>query len=54
MNMKAFEQKQGSETLMILRVGNSLVNLQNPQLFSVICGKLVTILKFVIKNVRTI
>ena len=39
---------------MILRVGKSLVNLRNPQLFSVICGKLVTILKLVTKNGRTI
>ena len=59
MTMKAFEQKQPSEKLrsgtsMILRVGKSLVNLQNPQLFSVICGKLVTILKLVNKNGRTI
>ena len=58
MNMKAFEQKQASEnlrsgTLMILRVGKCLVNLQNPQLFSVICGELVTILKLVTKNGRT-
>ena len=48
MTMKAFEQEQAFEKLrsgtsMILRVGKSLVNLQNPQLFSVICGKLVTI-----------
>ena len=59
MTMKAFEQKQASEKLrsgtsMILRVGRSLVNLQNPQLFSAICGKLVTILKLVTKNGRTI
>ena len=59
MTMKAFEQKQASEKLMsgtsmILRVGKSVVNLQNPQLFSVICGKLVTILKLVTKNGRTI
>ena len=59
MNMKALEQKQASQklrsgTLMILRVGKSLVNLQNPQLLSVIRGKLVTILKLVIKNGRTI
>ena len=59
MTMKAFEQKQASEKLrsgtsMILRVGKSLVNLQNPQLFSVVCGKLVTILKLVTKNRRTI
>ena len=59
MTMKAFEQKQASEKLrsgtsMILRVGKSLVNLQNPQLFSVICDKLVTILKLVTKNGRTI
>ena len=54
MNMKAFKQTQASEkirsgTSMILRVGKSLVNLQNPQLFSVICVKLVTILKLVTK-----
>ena len=59
MTMKAFEQKQASEKLrsgtsMILRVGKSLINLQNPSLFSVICGKLVTILKLVTKNARTI
>ena len=59
MTMKAFKQKQASEkfrsgTSMILRVGKSLANLQNPQLFSVICGKLVTILKLVTKNGRTI
>ena len=59
MTMKAFEQKQASEKLrsgtsMILRVGKSLANLQNPKLFSVICGKLVTILKLVTKNGRTI
>ena len=59
MTMKTFEQKQASEKLrsgtsMILRVGKSLVNLQNPHLFSVICGKLVTILKLVTKNGRTI
>ena len=58
MTMKAFEQKQASESRsgssMILRVGKSLVNPQNPQLFSVICGKLVTILKLVTKNGRTI
>ena len=36
--------KLRSGTLMILMVGKSFVKLQNPQLFSVICGKLVTIL----------
>ena len=59
MNMKAFEQselliKLRSGTSMILRVGKSLINLQNPQILSVICGKLVTILKLVTKNGRTI
>ena len=39
---------------MILRVGKSLVTLQNPQLFSVVCGKLVTTLELVTKNGRTI
>ena len=47
-------KKLRSRTSMILRVGKSLVNLQSPQLFSVICGELVTILKLVTKNGRTI
>ena len=60
MTMKAFiEQKQASDKIKVWNFNDpedwkSLVNLQNPQLFSVICGKLVTILKLVTKNGRTI
>ena len=59
MNMKAFEQKQASDKIKVWNFNDpegwkSLINLQNPQLLSVICGKLVTILKLVTKNGRTI
>ena len=57
MNMKDFEQKQASERIKVW-------NFNDPEgwekfskltefSFSVICGKLVTILKLVIKNGRT-
>ena len=59
MNMKAFEQKQASDKIKVWNFNDpegwkSLINLQNSQLLSVICGKLVTILKLVTKNGRTI
>ena len=52
MNMKAFEQKQASERIEVWNFDDpegweKFVDLQNPQLFSVICGKLVIILKLV-------
>ena len=58
MNMKAFEQKQASEKIKVWNFNDpdcweKLINLQNPQLFSVIWGKLVTILKLITKNGKT-